>query len=489
MAEYAHFGTPPPGTAFIELVSQSSSAPLQFAGTADPPTVLLNGKPLMLEQLDSGPTGYGGEGPALWINDIDRKVSGTAGRFFVQIGGKESAVASLDVLIRTGTGAFHRATAAVNRIFLDTQIRQVLSIAEEKAGAARYLFKFSGQIPEGFTLTSDDGKISVSGDETVFEPELPVGASTITAKLQSPGGSVRVLNLPVNVSKKLFKPDAHMLEVDIPGGNEITAAAWKIPANGFVLGGYTNPGAGLEINGAPVKTGGSGNFSMFMQKDEKEWDLHFKVTLPGPGEKTWTQNVICPDCRADRKWYDPKFREGGKTGVSISLADITWLAPRSAAAKGPWGAYAVSPRSQPVTPLAAAGVMYHLDHRFSAEFTGRYSILRLKGENLTRSMSISQLMVFTLGMNYQPVPVFFAGAGMAMIKANVEPSGFIQSIKGGNDNLGVYAAAGLRITLWRAVDASLKLTIIPAQSSIALSNAGLKWHLFSIETLVLRWYF
>jgi hypothetical protein len=92
-----HFAYPPPGVTLVDIASRPSVAPLQLVGTLDPPTLVLNGKPVKLR-----PAGFA-------------HVSGEAGSFFVELSGAAAVMSALEVNLSSASEGALEAKAVLNR--------------------------------------------------------------------------------------------------------------------------------------------------------------------------------------------------------------------------------------------------------------------------------------------------------------------------------------------------------------------------------------
>lgn len=291
-----HLGSPPPGLTFLELQTELSTAPLQLAGTIDPPSLLLNGKPLQFSSDEPAPSGkYGDAGPALWINGEKRPVEGSMGRFFLKLQGADAAVATLDIVMRSQAGAYFKATAAVNRTFLDAPIRITRILEPDDEKKDKHLFRVEGSIPPKATLTIE-GSTPVQTSASAFDCELPVGKSILIARVRMEDGSERILNIATTVSVLKFSQERPILSLEVPEGQQVGSTVWSVAPEGVLIRGTTNVGARFFIDDEPVAVEADGTFVTRLIPRGKERNFTLHVALPSGGGRSYSKRLLCKDC-------------------------------------------------------------------------------------------------------------------------------------------------------------------------------------------------
>lgn len=297
-----HLGSPPPGLAFLELQTELSTAPLQLAGTIDPPTLLLNGKPLHLSSDEPATSGrYNDVGPALWINGEKRLVEGAMGRFFLRLQGADAAVATLEIVMRSQSGKHFKATATVNRTFLDAPIRIMRVLEAEDESKKKHLFRVEGSVPPKASLTIDGAKpvpatASASDGAAAFDCELPLGKSILIARVRMEDGSERILNIASTVSISKFSQESPILSLEVPEGQQLGSPTWTVSPDGILIRGTTNVGARFFLDDEPVAVEADGTFVTRLRPRGKDRNLTLHVALPSGAGRTYSKRVLCNDC-------------------------------------------------------------------------------------------------------------------------------------------------------------------------------------------------
>jgi hypothetical protein len=325
-AELVHLGAPPPGTAWIELQGSGSVTPTQIAGTARPPTLVINGKNTELRPTEPGDTA--GAPDALWVNGTSRPVEGESGRFFVQLSGEESAISTLEVRLRSA-GKLYQATLRMGLIFLDGPIHVKKVLSPQESSTESHELLIPGELPAGAILVLEGGSSFRHGDPGVTV-RVKEGASTLLAKLTYPGGDSRNISAPIQVTVRRYDPKKTVLSIEPPcDSSPDPAAPWRVPASGCKLRGVVNPGARLVLNGKPASVAPDGAFETTLEPTGERWQAHFEVTRQDGHAKVFDHAVETPDFgkavpAAPNRWSVGRFRAGaaaviqGSGGASYS---------------------------------------------------------------------------------------------------------------------------------------------------------------------------
>ena len=131
-ASLEHLGAPPPGTDLVELIASDSAASVLIAGTVNPPSVTVDGRPAVLTKSATDAPGWG-----VWVNGRPREVTGRSGHFSILLSSEESVASTLEVLLRDDHGHTYQGQIGLGQGFLSRPLRLVHEVeaGERREGA------------------------------------------------------------------------------------------------------------------------------------------------------------------------------------------------------------------------------------------------------------------------------------------------------------------------------------------------------------------
>ncbi|MEK7690602.1 MAG: hypothetical protein AAB425_06250 [Bdellovibrionota bacterium] len=484
-AEIEHLGAPPPGNTLIEFRSAAATAPIQFMGTADPPSALMNGSPLKLEDWPDSPEQGPGQPSAVWLDSVPIPVEGEVGRFFQTLPPSAAAKPELLLAVRDRAGHVKRSLIQLNRCFLDAPITLQATVPVEwtQETGRRFEFRMSGQIPRGSRIVASDIAVRESAPGMVeLLLNLPLGNSVLAAKIENSDGSVRLLNIPFQVVQTEAKPDATILSIEVPDDFR-AGEAWDFSPNGTRLKGLTSHGMRLAINGTRVPLTTLGRFSWYYYPQPTDTELLFSVTGPDGRTDVFRKKVHCTECSLPPSLTKPRYRKPGESYVSLSLFGPTLRLLQ----------LSTGPSSLTYGMAFAPAFEFGNFARHDLTLSGGFRIDPFANQrNLNDGAKVRQAFDVRLAMqlDYFIVPRWSLGIGAqyGRIHAVFNPGTSEESART-EQNLALRIRTGLRFSLGEAWDWQTRLEATLTVVTRTLYETKGKWTEWLLEPLVLRRYF